>query len=60
MRAFVGITDYAWYQSLAGRGYDEVNFWKPGGKVNFKEMTHGEILMLKLHLLTIIFMKEGI
>lgn len=49
MRAFVGITDYAWYQSLAGRGYDEVNFWKPGGNVNFKALTPGELFLFKLH-----------
>jgi putative restriction endonuclease len=49
MRAFVGITDYDWYQSLAGQGYDEVNFWKPGGNVNFKALTPGELFLFKLH-----------
>ena len=32
MKAYVGITDYEWYQLLASRPQlEEVNFWQPGG-----------------------------
>ena len=36
MKAYVGITDYDWYELLASRpGLDEVNFWQPGGSRRF-------------------------
>jgi len=49
MRAFVGVTDYDWYQSLSAQAYDEVNFWKPGGSTNFKALEPGELFLFKLH-----------
>jgi putative restriction endonuclease len=29
-------TDLGWYEALRGRGYDEVNFWKPSGRKAFR------------------------
>ncbi len=29
MRFWAGVTDNSWYEFLAGRGLDEVNFWQP-------------------------------
>ncbi len=34
---YVGITDYDWFSFLAAQdGVDEVNFWQPGGRINFQ------------------------
>lgn len=49
LRMFVGITDSDWYTTLKGSGYDEVNFWKPGGTTNFKVLNEGELFLFKLH-----------
>lgn len=49
MRAFVGVTDYDWYQRLSSQPCDEVNFWKPGGSTNFKALEPGELFLFKLH-----------
>jgi len=47
---YVGITDYDWFQFLsAQRGVDEVNFWQPGGRTNFKAIRPGELFLFKLH-----------
>jgi hypothetical protein len=46
----VGITDYDWFQFLsAQRSVDEVNFWQPGGRTNFKAIQPGELFLCKLH-----------
>jgi putative restriction endonuclease len=50
MRAYVGITDWDWYQQLrAIPGVDEINFWKPGGKHRFGALEPGELFLFKLH-----------
>ena len=50
MRAYVGITDWEWYQQLRAMGpLDEVNFWKPGGKQRFGALLPGEMFLFKLH-----------
>jgi HNH endonuclease len=50
MQAYVGITDYAWYQLLASRPHlEEVNFWQPGGKSVFRALQPGELFLFKLH-----------
>ena len=47
---YVGITDYDWFQFLSSRtGLDEVNFWQPGGRTNFKALQPGELFLFKLH-----------
>ncbi len=49
-QAWVGVTDYDWYRFLrAMPGIDEVNFWRPGGKTNFKALRPGEPFLFKLH-----------
>ncbi len=49
MRAYVGVTDNAWFKFLAGfGGIDEVNFWQPGPH-GFKALTPGEVFLFKLH-----------
>lgn len=49
MKTFVGVTDFDWYQKLSSQTCDEVNFWKPGGNVNFKALSPGEVFLFKLH-----------
>lgn len=49
MKAWVGVTDWSWYQFLsAQRGIDEVNFWQPGGSRAFSALEPGEIFLFKL------------
>jgi len=50
MQAYVGITDYEWYQLLASRPQlDELNFWQPGGSRIFRALQPGELFLFKLH-----------
>ena len=47
---YVGITDYEWFQFLSALpNVDEVNFWQPGGRTNFKALQSGELFLFKLH-----------
>jgi len=49
MNAYVGITDYDWYDFLSQRpDLDEVNFWKPGGKTSFRVLQPGGLFLFKL------------
>ncbi len=50
MKAYVGITDYEWYQLLASRPeLEEVNFWQPGGSRLFGALEPGGLFLFKLH-----------
>lgn len=49
MKMYVGITDYDWFKTLKEEKSDEVNFWKPGGKTNFKALKEGDLFLFKLH-----------
>lgn len=44
---FIGLTDYDWYDFLRTKGYEEVNFWRPGGTA-FKALRPGELFLFKL------------
>lgn len=47
---YVGITDYEWFRYLSTLpNVDEVNFWQPGGRTNFKALQPGELFLFKLH-----------
>lgn len=51
MKAYVGVTDSAWFRFLASLptvAVDEVNFWQPGPH-GFKALTPGEVFLFKLH-----------
>lgn len=41
IQAYVGITDRNWI--------DEVNFWRPSDKQQFKVLQPGELFLFKLH-----------
>lgn len=49
MKMYVGITDYNWFKTLKQANCDEVNFWKPGGRANFKALNPGDLFLFKLH-----------
>ena len=49
MKFYVGVTDYEWYTILKQKKCDEVNFWKPGGKTNFKAINTNDLFLFKLH-----------
>lgn len=46
---YVGITDFEWFKTLKQANCDEVNFWKPGGRANFKVLNEGDLFLFKLH-----------
>jgi putative restriction endonuclease len=47
---YIGITDYEWFRYLSALpSVDEVNFWQPGGRTNFKALQPGELFLFKLH-----------
>ena len=48
MKMYVGITDYDWFKTLKQANCDEVNFWKPGGRTNFKALNEGDLFLFKL------------
>jgi putative restriction endonuclease len=48
--AFVGLTDWEWYQTLRGvEGLDEANFWQPSPGKGFVALQPGEPFLFKLH-----------
>jgi putative restriction endonuclease len=50
MQAYVGITDYDWFDFLRSfPQLDEVNFWQPSGNRLFKALNPGELFLFKLH-----------
>jgi putative restriction endonuclease len=47
---FIGITDYDWFRFLSAlSSVEEVNFWQPGGRTNFRALQAGELFLFKLH-----------
>jgi putative restriction endonuclease len=47
---YVGITDYDWFRFLSSLpSVEEVNFWQPGGRTNFRALEEGELFLFKLH-----------
>ena len=49
MKLYIGVTDINWYNYLAEIKPDEVNFWQPGGKTNFKAVAQNDLFLFKLH-----------
>lgn len=45
---FVGVTDKDWFDFLSARQVDEVNFWAPSGRTNFRALRPGELFLFKL------------
>lgn len=49
MKFYIGITDDEWFHHLASHKPDEVNFWRPRDKSNFKAIETGAPFLFKLH-----------
>lgn len=49
MKFYVGVTDNKWFEFLANRKPDEVNFWRPGGSGSFQVIPPGAPFLFKLH-----------
>jgi len=49
MKFWVGVTDNDWFDFLSKTQPDEINFWKPSGKGEFKVLAPGEPFLFKLH-----------
>jgi len=46
-KLFIGLTDFDGYDFLRIKGYEELNFWRPGGTA-FKALRPGELFLFKL------------
>src|SRR5437762_1299579 len=47
---YVGLTDSDWHAFLSqGPIRDEVNFWQPSGRTQFRALRPGELFLFKLH-----------
>jgi putative restriction endonuclease len=49
MKFFVAVTDNRWFEFLAGRQPDEVNFWRPRSTFDFHAVDVGAPFLFKLH-----------
>ena len=49
VRAYVGVTDWDWYQFLHDRGATEVNFWQPSGGRRFGAIPQAAPFFFKTH-----------
>lgn len=48
MKYYIGQTDYDWFNYLSQIAPEDVNFWRPGGKTNFRVLQPGAPFLLKL------------
>ena len=48
MRFYLGVTDNVWFNYLSRIYPEDVNFWQPGGTVNFKALSPGAPFLFKL------------
>lgn len=49
MRAWLGVTDWDWYEKLRSIGATEVNFWQPSGGRRFNALEPGGPFLFKTH-----------
>lgn len=49
MKFYIGVTDNDWFHFLARHRPDEVNFWRPRDKANFRAIEEGAPFLFKLH-----------
>jgi putative restriction endonuclease len=48
MRFYLGVTDNNWYRYLSRLQPEDVNFWRPSGKLGFKALSPGAPFLFKL------------
>lgn len=50
LKLYVGVTDSEWFEFLSGGPLrEEVNFWQPSGRTQFRALRPGELFLFKLH-----------
>lgn len=51
MKIYVAITNNKWFRNLSeiSEDIDEVNFWQPSGRSQFRALKPGELFLFKLH-----------
>lgn len=49
MKFWVGVTDNGWFEFLSKSQPNEINFWKPSGKGEFRVLSPGDLFLFKLH-----------
>lgn len=50
LNLYVGLTDSDWHRFLSeGPSREEVNFWQPSGRTQFRALRPGELFLFKLH-----------
>ena len=47
-KAYIGITDGSWFNTIKQHQCTEVNFWKPGAQ-GFAALNEGELFLFKMH-----------
>ncbi len=48
MKFYLGVTDLDWFRFLSKRDNEDINFWQPGGKANFRVISPGAPFLFKL------------
>jgi putative restriction endonuclease len=48
MKFYLGVTDNNWFNYLSTINPEDINFWQPGGTVNFKVLSSGAPFLFKL------------
>ncbi|TFF34305.1 HNH endonuclease [Mucilaginibacter psychrotolerans] len=48
MDFYLGVTDNSWYRYLSIINPEDINFWQPGGSLNFKALNPGAPFLFKL------------
>ena len=48
MNFYLGVTNLNWYNNLSKISPEDVNFWQPGGRTNFRILSPGEPFLFKL------------
>ncbi len=48
MNFYLAVTDISWYNNLSKINPEDVNFWQPGGRTNFRILSPGEPFLFKL------------
>ncbi len=48
MKYYLGVTDNKWFKYLSERQNEDINFWQPSGRTNFKAIVPGAPFLFKL------------
>jgi len=48
MKFYLGVTDNSWFNYLSQINPEDINFWQPGGNVDFKALPQGAPFLFKL------------